>query len=86
MHGAMHGIPVLAKEDIDTAGGIHTTAGSEAIVDGSQVRDAFVAERLRATTSSRSSGPRGDLSASSAWNPLRCVARKSTGTGRALRR
>ncbi len=46
--GPMHGIPVLVKDNIDTADRMHTTAGSEALVDGSPTRDAFVVERLRA--------------------------------------
>ena len=46
--GPMHGIPVLVKDNIDTDDRMHTTAGSEALVDGSPTRDAFVAQRLRA--------------------------------------
>ena len=46
--GPMHGIPVLVKDNIDTADRMHTTAGSDALVDGSPTRDAFVVERLRA--------------------------------------
>jgi amidase len=46
--GPMHGIPVLVKDNIDTADRMHTTAGSEALVDGSPTHDAFVVERLRA--------------------------------------
>ena len=46
--GPMHGIPVLVKDNIDTADRMHTTAGSEALVDGSPTRDAFVVQRLRA--------------------------------------
>ncbi|HEX7978368.1 MAG TPA: amidase [Gemmatimonadaceae bacterium] len=46
--GPMHGIPVLVKDNIDTVDRMHTTAGSEALVDGSPERDAFVVERLRA--------------------------------------
>jgi len=48
MRGPMHGIPVLVKDNIDTADRMHTTAGSEALIDGSPTRDAFVVERLRA--------------------------------------
>ncbi len=48
IRGPMHGIPVLVKDNIDTADRMHTTAGSEALVDGSPTRDAFVVERLRA--------------------------------------
>jgi amidase len=48
MRGPMHGIPVLVKDNIDTADRMHTTAGSDALVDGSPTRDAFIVERLRA--------------------------------------
>ena len=46
--GPLHGIPVLVKDNIDTADRLHTTAGSAALVDGSPTRDAFVVEKLRA--------------------------------------
>jgi amidase len=46
--GPLHGIPVLLKDNIDTADAMHTTAGSLALVNASPARDAFVAERLRA--------------------------------------
>ena len=44
----LHGIPVLIKDNIDTADKMHTTAGSIALIDAPvPARDAFVAERLR---------------------------------------
>ncbi|HEV2404037.1 MAG TPA: amidase [Ktedonobacterales bacterium] len=46
--GPLHGIPVLLKDNIDTADALHTTAGSLALLDSRPERDAFVAERLRA--------------------------------------
>ncbi len=46
--GPLHGIPVLIKDNIDTADRMKTTAGSLAMVDARPVRDAFVVERLRA--------------------------------------
>jgi len=46
--GPLHGIPVLIKDNIDTADKMETTAGSLALVGSKPVRDAFVAERLRA--------------------------------------
>jgi amidase len=46
--GPMHGIPVLIKDNIDTADRMKTTAGSLALVDAPQPRDAAVVERLRA--------------------------------------
>jgi amidase len=46
--GPMHGIPVLLKDNIDTADRMMTTAGSLALEGSIAARDAFVAERLRA--------------------------------------
>jgi amidase len=48
VRGALHGIPVLIKDNIDTADKMHTTAGSLALADNIAARDSFVAERLRA--------------------------------------
>jgi amidase len=45
--GPMHGIPVLIKDNIDTADKMMTTAGSLALVGGKPAKDAFVAQRLR---------------------------------------
>ena len=46
--GPLHGIPVLIKDNIDTADKMHTSAGSLALADNIAARDSFVAERLRA--------------------------------------
>ena len=46
--GPLHGIPILIKDNIDTADAMHTTAGSLALVDSRPARDAFVVQRLRA--------------------------------------
>ena len=46
--GPLHGIPVLIKDNIDTADRMQTTAGSLALLDSKPSRDAFVVERLRA--------------------------------------
>ncbi|MFN2501746.1 MAG: amidase [Pyrinomonadaceae bacterium] len=44
----LHGIPILVKDNIDTADRMHTTAGSLAMIDAPPPkRDAFVVERLR---------------------------------------
>jgi amidase len=48
VRGPMHGIPVLVKDNVDTADRMSTTAGSFALVDGRPMRDAHVVERLRA--------------------------------------
>ena len=48
LRGPLHGIPVLVKDNIDTADRMHTTAGSEALAGDRPARDAFVVERLRA--------------------------------------
>ncbi|HEX6576627.1 MAG TPA: amidase family protein, partial [Gemmatimonadaceae bacterium] len=45
--GPMHGIPVLIKDNIDTADRMMTTAGSLALEGSHPERDAFVAQRLR---------------------------------------
>ena len=45
--GPLHGIPVLIKDNIDTADGMMTTAGSLALVGAKPARDSFVAKRLR---------------------------------------
>jgi amidase len=46
--GPLHGIPVLVKDNLDTADRMKTTAGSLALVDAPPpVRDAFVVQRLR---------------------------------------
>jgi amidase len=47
VRGPLHGIPVLLKDNIDTADRMHTTAGSLALADHVATRDAFVAARLR---------------------------------------
>ena len=47
VRGALHGIPTLVKDNIDTADGMRTTAGSFAIGEVTPARDAFVVERLR---------------------------------------
>jgi len=46
--GPLHGIPVLVKDNIDTADRMTTTAGSLALEGSRPARDAFVVERLRA--------------------------------------
>ena len=44
----LHGIPVLIKDNIDTADKMHTTAGSLALVEApTPKQDAFVAQKLR---------------------------------------
>lgn len=47
VRGPLHGIPVLIKDNIDTADRMKTTAGSLAMVDARPLRDAFIVERLR---------------------------------------
>src|SRR5689334_5410897 len=46
--GPLHGIPILLKDNIDTADQTLTTAGSLALADTRPTRDATVAARLRA--------------------------------------
>ena len=46
--GPLHGVPILIKDNIDTADRMETTAGSLALLGSKPARDAFVVERLRA--------------------------------------
>jgi len=46
--GPLHGIPILIKDNIDTADRMMTTAGSLALSGAAPDRDAFIVERLRA--------------------------------------
>ncbi len=46
--GALHGIPVLIKDNIDTADRMTTTAGSLALAGSVPLKDSFIAQRLRA--------------------------------------
>ncbi|MET7256867.1 amidase [Dyadobacter fermentans] len=45
--GPLHGIPVLLKDNIDTADRMKTTAGSLALLDNVASQDAFLVARLR---------------------------------------
>ncbi|WP_353718067.1 amidase [Dyadobacter sp. 676] len=47
VRGPLHGIPVLLKDNIDTADQMKTTAGSLALLDNVAPRDAFLVARLR---------------------------------------
>ena len=46
--GPLHGVPVLLKDNIDTADRMKTSAGSWALADVVAPRDAFIVQRLRA--------------------------------------
>jgi amidase len=45
--GALHGIPILIKDNIDTNDGMQTTAGSLALEGNIAEKDAFVVKQLR---------------------------------------
>jgi len=47
VRGPLHGIPILIKDNIDTADRMMTTAGSLALAGSKPSQDAFVAKRLR---------------------------------------
>ncbi len=47
VRGPLHGIPVVIKDNIDTADRMATSAGSLALAENHAARDAFVAARLR---------------------------------------
>ena len=46
--GPLHGIPILIKDNIDSADGMKTSAGSLALAGDTPARDAFIVARLRA--------------------------------------
>jgi amidase len=48
VRGPLHGIPILVKDNIDTADRMSTSAGSLALAGSRATRDAFLVERLRA--------------------------------------
>ena len=45
--GPMHGIPIVIKDNIDTADRMHTSAGSLALAESIALQDAHVVKRLR---------------------------------------
>ena len=47
VRGPLHGIPVLIKDNIDSADRMRTSAGSLALAESTPSRDAFIVERLR---------------------------------------
>lgn len=48
LRGPLHGIPVLLKDNIDTADHMHTSAGTLALADSFAQEDAFLVKKLRA--------------------------------------
>ena len=48
VRGPLHGIPVLIKDNIDTADKMLTTAGALALADNHASKDAFIVQKLRA--------------------------------------
>lgn len=48
IRSALHGIPVLVKDNLDSADRMHTTAGSLALLTGRPLQDSTVVARLRA--------------------------------------
>ncbi len=47
VRGPLHGIPILVKDNIDTADSMMTTAGSLALVGSRPAQDSYVARKLR---------------------------------------
>lgn len=47
LRGPMHGIPVLIKDNIDTADKMQTTAGALALAGNIATKDAFIVQKLR---------------------------------------
>jgi amidase len=48
VRGTLHGVPLLIKDNIDTADNMMTTAGSLALVGSKPLADSFVVKKLRA--------------------------------------
>jgi amidase len=48
IRGPLHGIPILLKDNVDTADRMTTTAGSLALAGSIPLQDAFIAAKLRA--------------------------------------
>lgn len=48
VRGPLHGVPILVKDNVDTADKMMTTAGSRALEGHHAARDSWVAEKLRA--------------------------------------
>src|SRR5882757_8035996 len=46
-HGALHGLPILVKDNIDTGDKMTTTAGSLALEGSRAAKDSFVVAKLR---------------------------------------
>ena len=46
--GPLHGVPILIKDNIDTADNMSTTAGSLALIGPAPDKDAFIVQKLRA--------------------------------------
>jgi len=75
--GAMHGIPVIIKDNIDTHDNMFTTAGSRALEGSKPLQDSFVAKQLREAGAvilgkanlSEWANFRGDMS-SSGWSGI----------------
>ena len=47
VRGKLHGIPVILKDNIDTADKMSTTAGSRAMVGSNPLQDSFLVKKLR---------------------------------------
>lgn len=47
VHGPLHGIPIIIKDNIDTADKLQTTAGSLALLGSKVPQDAFIVQLLR---------------------------------------
>jgi len=45
--GALHGIPIIIKDNIDTHDNMYTTAGSRALSGSKPLKDSFVAKQLK---------------------------------------
>jgi amidase len=75
--GPLHGVPILIKDNIDTADRMATTAGSLALVGAKPPQDAFLVKRLR-----RAGAVIMGKSNLSEWANIRCTYSTSGWSGR----